>query len=111
MAALPIGAKLATITTMNNNSKKNKTSKVKNKWADWGLAIGILIGWLGLPVSIVGLIKSKKTGVGAGVAKVGIIVSIITITISALLIINSNREHDKAVEQVIEELNQQTEQE
>ena len=95
---------------MNNNSQKHKNGKVKNKWADWGLAIGIVVGWLGLPVSIVGLIKSKKTGVGAGIAKAGIVVSTIGIVLSSFLIINANRQADREVEQIIEELNQQQQQ-
>ena len=97
---------------MDNTAQKNKTGKVKNKWADWGLAIGIVVGWLGLPISIVGLIKSRKTGVGAGIAKAGIVVSIIGIALSTFLIVNANRQADEAFEQIIEELNQpQTDQE
>ena len=96
---------------MDNKSQEIKGSKAKNKWADWGLAIGIVIGWLGLPISIIGLIKSKKTGVGAGIAKAGIIISVISIVLSIAFITYSNREHDKAVQQIIEEFNQQEQQE
>ena len=79
----------------------------KNKWADWGLAIGIVIGWLGLPISIVGLVKSRKSGVGAGIAKAGIIVSAIGIILSTAFIIYSNRQVDRELERTIEELLQE----